>query len=317
MTGSNLESRLANCNPFVDDDASVIAIRFRSRYVDWGLLDNRGVSTECRRFIERLIEENPAERMTCAEALKHPWLLPLSENDPEALSDTPNDSFISVRANAGSFLDDEVATPQLNPPPPLPSVSVVSVVSQSAGISTDFEHIRMEDAIPSPVSATTAVPDDQPEPEARSIAPPTTRGQGRKLERHHMEVAERDDEGRLTSFRAFPDSPLDNELSYVEENNGNNRGLKRKERSDSLTIDSAGPATGTHNDRNDTDKDGSIVALTPVTENGDASNGDEPPQNGNAQKRAAAVPAPEQHDLALDRGAPAKRTRALPADVAA
>ncbi|THH00325.1 hypothetical protein EW145_g7096, partial [Phellinidium pouzarii] len=102
-------SMIANSNPFVEDVQSEMAIRFRSRYIDWDAFDNKNVSDECRHFLVCLLKEDPCIRMTCGDALKHPWLLPLAPHEEELTAQempttgpVNGESFSSTRAAAGS-----------------------------------------------------------------------------------------------------------------------------------------------------------------------------------------------------------------------
>ncbi|EJD02564.1 Pkinase-domain-containing protein [Fomitiporia mediterranea MF3/22] len=321
--------RLANSNPFLEDDASVISIRFRSRYIDWSLLDDKNISVDCRKFIERLLEENPTDRMTCAEALRHPWLAPLAASDPKVLSDTPNDSMMSVQANAGSFLDEPVTTPQ--PPRHLPlhaEGQPAQGEQKNTGVSGEFEEMKMDDAS-SFNTETTVKPTPEAGRELGGEASSKAKSQRRGLERKPMQFAEVDENGQLSSFRVFPKSPPKEGPDYVDtsaEDENNHKNLKRKERSDTSMADEtgAGAANGAHKEQQNGNGNeagaSSDVVLTPVSENGESTDGgDGRLENATARKRVAVGPAVirEQSDADMSEGGPTKRSRAMPADVAA
>ncbi|TFY79147.1 hypothetical protein EWM64_g4868, partial [Hericium alpestre] len=67
--------RLTNSTPFVESSTSPdVRQRIERRSIDWQVLASAGVSAEAGDFIKRLLETNPANRMTMAAALEHPWL---------------------------------------------------------------------------------------------------------------------------------------------------------------------------------------------------------------------------------------------------
>lgn len=307
--------RIANSQPFIDDDASVMAIRFRRRYIDWSLVETQNVSPDCRQFLEVLLEENPEERMSCTDALRHPWLAPLSANDPEALDNTRNDSILSTTANAGSFT--EVAdTPHAALRVPLPEETPASQELRSAGITGNFERIRMDET--SLESATSAVPEVEPRSQASQTDPSTSRSQGRRLERQPMQIAEYDTKGQLTSFRPFTEGPA---VPGPEDADGVNG-----EEKDSEAENESGPASSpgqraetdgtTHDGQNEASEDKELAepaaSLTSGTDNED--------ENGqvsvsNSRKRGAPG-SQEPEDTGARDEVRTKRTRAIAADVA-
>ncbi|GAA6014841.1 hypothetical protein JCM10207_002198 [Rhodosporidiobolus poonsookiae] len=71
--GVILYSCLTNQTPFDESEATPLPERMRQRYVDYGYVSEL-VSPEGLDFLQRLLENNPLRRMTCAQALEHPWL---------------------------------------------------------------------------------------------------------------------------------------------------------------------------------------------------------------------------------------------------
>ncbi|KAH8116604.1 Pkinase-domain-containing protein [Phellopilus nigrolimitatus] len=279
-------SMIANSNPFIEDGSSVIGTRFRSRYIEWNSLYEKNISEDCKNFIRLFLEEDPRQRMTCAQALNHSWLAPLAYSDAAHGAHTADtQSFASSRAEAGSFAETSFSS---NPTP---------VPHAHAGMSSGFEHIQMEDA-DGAETADMSVPG----------AFPASQGKGRKLERHPMEVAERDASGQVQSFELISAGPVGEVagLSGVQ-SNGNGKvsadTRKRKQRSRSLV-------------EHDFDRDGDAVAegssdssLTPVSEDESFAQG--PAHRRNPDRRMKATSQPPQMDSPRGRGkAPAKRTRA-------
>lgn len=66
-------SMLTGNNPFFDDDQEMhIKERVRTRAVDWNTL--RQYAPQAEKFVSRLLENDPAIRMTASDARLHPWL---------------------------------------------------------------------------------------------------------------------------------------------------------------------------------------------------------------------------------------------------
>ncbi|KAI5117858.1 hypothetical protein M0805_007701 [Coniferiporia weirii] len=276
-------SMIANSNPFVEDAQTTMEIRFRSRYIDWSALFNKGITTVCKNFLDRLLKEDPKVRMTCGEALEHPWLAvlaPQSESLP-ALASTPGiaagaESFSSTHASVGS---ESVTGSSF--------VSVTTPLAQQAGMSSRFEHIRMEDG--------------------EGAAPVS---KGRRLERHPMEVADLEAAGNILSFEQITAGPSEPRDGRGNEDGADSR--KRKERSESLM------AHDFDHDGRETAEDGTSGAsdssLTPVSEDEDG--GAAPGRNlrsANAHRKAPLTNKQPQDNDPQRRGArgkaPAKRTR--------
>ncbi|KAH9972479.1 kinase-like domain-containing protein [Lactifluus volemus] len=68
-------SMLTNTGPFIEDENEPdFRRRIALRYIDWRALRLKGVSASAQHFIRRLLDANPATRMTLTDALRHPWL---------------------------------------------------------------------------------------------------------------------------------------------------------------------------------------------------------------------------------------------------
>ncbi|OJT11418.1 hypothetical protein TRAPUB_12062 [Trametes pubescens] len=69
-------SMLTMSTPFGEEDTSAdVQARVASREVQWGLLQQFGVSKNGVDFIRRLLEYDPSQRMTLSDARRHPWLI--------------------------------------------------------------------------------------------------------------------------------------------------------------------------------------------------------------------------------------------------
>ncbi|KAF5317106.1 hypothetical protein D9611_003775 [Ephemerocybe angulata] len=68
-------SMLTNSSPFIEDSKQTnLKTRIIERIIDWNTLACRDVTDECYDFIEKLLLQDPTERMSLTEALSHPWL---------------------------------------------------------------------------------------------------------------------------------------------------------------------------------------------------------------------------------------------------
>ncbi|KAL5523439.1 hypothetical protein ACEPAG_7612 [Sanghuangporus baumii] len=306
---------IANAQPFLDDDASVIAIRFRRRYIDWPLVESRNISTDCRNFLDVLLEENPAERLSCTDALRHPWLAPLSASEPEALDDPGNDSALSVMANAGSFTE-IMSTPKPPPHEPLANETPASQELRSTGVTGNFGQIRMDEAPPVPETE-----EIQPCSQRSRDDPSADRSPGRRLERRRMQIAEFDANGHLTPFQPFAASSAGSSPVLIGDvkGNGNGTGSDAQNEGDPVSPTEQNAETGsTVRKGEDGTAEGvgnaePVPSSTPGTdiekENGQAS-------TSNVRKRSAPG-SQESEETSMHEEAPTKRTRALSADVVA
>lgn len=89
-----ISGRLTNASPFIEDENQQnLRTRIIERTIDWMTLETRGVSDNCTcmmrssrmpysflchrpgyHFIQMLLQEDAAKRMSLTDALSHPWL---------------------------------------------------------------------------------------------------------------------------------------------------------------------------------------------------------------------------------------------------
>lgn len=99
-------------SPFIEDENQRdLKVRIAGRTIQWSILDHVDVSPLARTFIERLLEQDPRDRMSLSAACTHPWLADvptLSHLQPRAITGT---SVTSVQDGAScvSLLDSEDA----------------------------------------------------------------------------------------------------------------------------------------------------------------------------------------------------------------
>ncbi|BGP47316.1 hypothetical protein JCM10450v2_003168 [Rhodotorula kratochvilovae] len=85
--GVVLYSCLTNQTPFDESESTPLPQRMRERVVDLSVPRELGVSDVACDFLARLLVADPRGRMSCSEALQHPWLaLKPSPNAPPAAS---------------------------------------------------------------------------------------------------------------------------------------------------------------------------------------------------------------------------------------
>lgn len=282
--------------------------RFRVRYVDWRLLNSKGVSTACYQFVKLLLRENPATRMSCADALRHPWLLPLTLEKEAGQPSVPSQnvaqreldkSFFSTssrEAAAGSFDSDASFCSSL----PTPRANMAPV---AAGVSVKFGEINMNDNdLENIVEEMNAL---QADSEIRG---------SQKLERRHMEVAEVDPEGHLKEFKDLdaalitPNSPAVSEPptldTPVEAGDKSvpppvavSRKRKERDQTSSQEKDKADDA--------DAGSTSESSLLTPVSDVADGAAVGKGPKFEKPNSRKKAAP-----KVVADERGPAKRTRA-------
>jgi serine/threonine protein kinase len=65
--------------PFHGKNTSEIEYKIRHSDIDFSHIEFKTVSENGRNLIERLLTKDPHQRITCAQALKHPWF---SKNIP-------------------------------------------------------------------------------------------------------------------------------------------------------------------------------------------------------------------------------------------
>ncbi|KAL0056989.1 hypothetical protein AAF712_016393, partial [Marasmius tenuissimus] len=77
-TGVVVFNMLTRASPFLEGDhPQGLHVWLCGRTIDWQVFEDAAipVGCECRKFIERLVEEDPQKRMDMREALSHPWLI--------------------------------------------------------------------------------------------------------------------------------------------------------------------------------------------------------------------------------------------------
>lgn len=197
-------SMLANASPFIENEQMNIADRFRERYIDWDILLQRNFSDDCVNFVRSLLNPDPYTRMSCTDALKHPWLI--NESGPvipRGLDPVP--SYESNIAEDGSIIS-------IVPIEKSKSVIRAGDVGAPPGLAEGFEYIRVDDAIKAHYGRG---PD-----------------YARKLFRRPMEVGERDAEGHVQSFTVIPSAPVEAPPKVEKVNPNDMRSRKRKDRSE-------------------------------------------------------------------------------------
>ncbi|KAG2749227.1 Pkinase-domain-containing protein [Suillus brevipes Sb2] len=99
-------------SPFIEDENQRdLKVRIAGRTIQWSILDHVDVSPLARTFIERLLEQDPRDRMSLSAACTHPWLADvptLSHLQPRTITGS---SVTSVQDGAScvSLLDSEDA----------------------------------------------------------------------------------------------------------------------------------------------------------------------------------------------------------------
>lgn len=108
-------------SPFIEDENQRdLKVRIAGRTIQWSILDHVDVSPLARTFIERLLEQDPRDRMSLSAACTHPWL-----------ADVPTLSHLQPRTITGS--------------------SVTSVQDGASCVSLlDFEDAEMTDGSSEP-----------------------------------------------------------------------------------------------------------------------------------------------------------------------
>ncbi|KAG8803575.1 hypothetical protein FRC16_004448 [Serendipita sp. 398] len=126
--GAIVFAMLTGQGAFREDENQPLSKRVRSRTVTWEYMDEVGCSSEAIDFVNYLLQNNPDQRMSLAEALRHPWLYPtycpsglpsyFHQPEPVAAADSPH-------SMVGSVMSAPVGTP-LN------------------GVSEDFQNLEID-----------------------------------------------------------------------------------------------------------------------------------------------------------------------------
>lgn len=99
-------------SPFIEDENQRdLKVRIAGRTIQWSILDHVDVSPLARTFIERLLEQDPRDRMSLSAACTHPWLADvptLSHLQPRAITGSSATS-VQDGASCVSLLDSEDA----------------------------------------------------------------------------------------------------------------------------------------------------------------------------------------------------------------
>ncbi|GAA5861228.1 hypothetical protein JCM3774_002234 [Rhodotorula dairenensis] len=80
---------LTNQTPFDESESEPLASRMRSRQVDMSVPQSLGVSDVAIDFLRKLLNPDPRYRMSCAQALKHPWLITKGSSDADSVASIP------------------------------------------------------------------------------------------------------------------------------------------------------------------------------------------------------------------------------------
>ncbi|KAG8893602.1 hypothetical protein FRC00_010293 [Tulasnella sp. 408] len=135
---------VTNTACFPEDDNLSLIERFQSRWANWELLEGRGLSDECIDFMQRMIVNDPNQRMSIMDARNHPWLRNI-RNDPPA-DWTASQSQPSQYNNNYSQSQSEVytteyrgRTPAFETGKPTPKVSAENLRHAEEEITTPME----------------------------------------------------------------------------------------------------------------------------------------------------------------------------------
>ncbi|GAA5952414.1 hypothetical protein JCM8115_003595 [Rhodotorula mucilaginosa] len=175
---------LTNQTPFDETESEPLALRMRSRQVDMSVPQSLGVSDVAIDFLRKLLNPDPRFRMSCSQALKHPWLITKGSSDADSVASIPfmcsslpyNDplrSVIDSNSNAG---EDAVMTALTGTSPAQshPKMDGLVVAPEDSGIdSQGFGKLALSD-LPGPASTTT------PRPAHDGERPPTSPLTGQK-----------------------------------------------------------------------------------------------------------------------------------------
>ncbi|GAA5892367.1 uncharacterized protein JCM6883_007334 [Sporobolomyces salmoneus] len=121
--GVVLYSLLTCQTPFDESESTPLPERMRARQIDFNFLVMEGYSPNCIDFLRRLLVADPRERMSCDDAIKHPWLevLPQPANGtvrlPPPQTETMSASNLLNGFNARSeSIESSPAVSTSNPP---------------------------------------------------------------------------------------------------------------------------------------------------------------------------------------------------------
>ncbi|KAF5374586.1 hypothetical protein D9757_010153 [Collybiopsis confluens] len=179
-------SMLTNASPFLEDDNQQdLRMKIATRTIDWTVLKTRTENPMIIDFIESLLNNDPASRMTLSGALDHPWL---QEYAKKAGRNTVEDR------KAGKFRDGEM-TPAYNGNQ-IKGSGVFAhgfgnlAISDSNGVAASDHAGPSTSTGGDGVASTSNVTDDHDEPMEDSTPPPPS-SQTRKLQPHNSRVLRR------------------------------------------------------------------------------------------------------------------------------
>ncbi|GAA6063026.1 hypothetical protein JCM10212_001805 [Sporobolomyces blumeae] len=162
--GVVLFSLLTCQTPFDESESTPLPQRMRERQVDFEFLRGEGLSEVCLDFLRRLLVSDPRKRMSCAEALAHPWIAPLplanSTNSMSASSLLGSSSFYPSRQGVASTVPASKLVPQ--------NVSSSPIDSTTTDPSRDDRHVGENGHKPVVAGLMSAISLDQ-SPVARKI----------------------------------------------------------------------------------------------------------------------------------------------------
>ncbi|POY73642.1 hypothetical protein BMF94_3177 [Rhodotorula taiwanensis] len=138
---------LTNQTPFDETESDPLAVRMRTRYVDMSLPKSLGVSNVALDFLRKLLTPDPRLRMSCAQALRHPWLITKGSSDAESIASIPfmcsslpyNDPMRSVIDSTSNAGEDAVMTAINSGTSPAQSdarMDAGSVAQQDSGVDS-------------------------------------------------------------------------------------------------------------------------------------------------------------------------------------
>ncbi|GAA5914743.1 hypothetical protein JCM6882_002730 [Rhodosporidiobolus microsporus] len=150
--GVILYSCLTNQTPFDESESTPLQERMKFRSVDLNIPRSMGVSEVALDFLGKLLENNPNRRMSCKQALEHPWLRIKDKSSTDSL---PFSLGSSLPFNSGTAGD-------MGPPASRGAKVAATVNGNGAGVEADGDVSALQSAasLTSPAMST-RVRDDQ------------------------------------------------------------------------------------------------------------------------------------------------------------
>ena len=72
---------LSGCLPFYGRSTAEVFEKIKTTPVNFGIREFKFISEQAKDLISKLLNKNKSERLTCAQALKHPWFTEVNRND--------------------------------------------------------------------------------------------------------------------------------------------------------------------------------------------------------------------------------------------